>query len=110
MKWFKIKETIKVDASIQKIKVNNQTICLINTNGKYLACNAKCPHAGADLSNGWIENNQIVCPFHRHKYDLNNGRGADGQGDYLPIYKIEKGDDGLYIELPQKWWKRLFRI
>jgi 3-phenylpropionate/trans-cinnamate dioxygenase ferredoxin subunit len=110
MKWFKIEGAIQVNANIQKIKVNNQTICLINSNGKYSACDAKCPHAGADLSNGWLEGNEIICPFHRYKYDLCNGRGATGQGDYLPVYKIEKRVDGLYVQLPEKWWKRLFTI
>ena len=110
MKWFKIEGTIKVDASIQKIKVNHQNICLIHNRGKYVACHAKCPHAGADLIYGWLENNQIVCALHRHKFDLNNGREATGQGDYLPVYNIENRYDGLYIELPEKWWKKLFKI
>lgn len=110
MKWFKIDDAIGDNVSIQKIKVNKQNICLINIEGVFTACNVKCPHAGADLSYGWIEGNQIVCPFHRHQYDLNNGRGAAGQGDYLPVYKVEKREDGLYVELSEKWWRKIFMI
>jgi nitrite reductase/ring-hydroxylating ferredoxin subunit len=110
MKWFKIDDTIQTGAIIQKVTVNNENVCLVHINEEYVACNVKCPHAGADLSYGWIEENQIVCPFHRHKFDLNNGRGAEGQGDYLPVYKVEQREDGIYIQMPKKWWEKLFNI
>lgn len=110
MKWFKIDADISNEIGIQKIKINRQEICLIKTKESFYACDIKCPHAGADLSQGWIEAGKITCPFHRHQYDLSNGRGAEGQGDYLPVYNLEKRPDGLYIKLPESWFRKLFKL
>lgn len=109
MKWVKIDSQLIDGMAIQKVKANKTEICLIDNNGQLSACRAKCPHAGADLSGGWLAGNQIVCPFHRHHFDLDNGRGAPGQGDYLAVYEVEKREDGVYVQLPEKWWMGLFK-
>jgi nitrite reductase (NADH) small subunit/3-phenylpropionate/trans-cinnamate dioxygenase ferredoxin subunit len=31
-------------------------------------------HAGAPLKNGWCERGKVICPFHRHEFDLISGR------------------------------------
>lgn len=111
MKWFKIDDKfLEENQTIQKVKVNGKIFCLIKTDKKLFACATKCPHAGADISQGWLENEMIVCPFHRYRYHLENGRGAAGQGDYLPVYDIEKRKDGFYIKLPYPWIKKLLNI
>jgi nitrite reductase/ring-hydroxylating ferredoxin subunit len=111
MKWYKIEgENLDNEQSIQKIKVNGKSICLVKTEDNIFACASKCPHAGADISQGWVDENcQIVCPFHRHKYSLENGRGAPGQGDYIEIYPVERRMDGTYIKLSENWLKSLFK-
>lgn len=111
MKWYKIEDKyLNNEQSIQKIKVNGNSVCVVKTDDRIFACASKCPHAGADISQGWIdENHQIVCPFHRHKYHLENGRGAAGQGDYIQVYPIESRKDGIYIQLSENWLKELFK-
>ncbi|MEO5911858.1 MAG: Rieske 2Fe-2S domain-containing protein [Pelobium sp.] len=110
MKWFKIEALISDKIGIQKLEINRQEICLIKTKDSFYACATKCPHAAADISQGWIEGDQITCPFHRHQYDLTNGRGAEGQGDYLPVYKLEKRPDGWYVNLPESWLRKIFKF
>lgn len=45
-----------------------------------------CPHAGASMSGGWVENGCCVCPRHLWRFDLADGKlhgtGADGLGTY----------------------------
>ena len=49
----------------------------------------KCPHAGAKLSNGWINHaGQLVCPAHRFVFDLETGRSCDGEGLCLNEMKV----------------------
>lgn len=107
MKWIKISENIPPEDQIARFKILGKNICLLNHCQKLYAFSAKCPHAGADLSGGWCENNYIVCPVHRYKYNLENGRGAVGQGDYLKIYQVEERTDGVYI-LMNKGWRDIF--
>ena len=42
--------------------------------GEIGALKNRCPHRGMRLSQGWVENDEIVCPYHAWRY------AADGQG------------------------------
>lgn len=53
---------------------SNTERTLIEAAGKQYSINRYCPHQGADLSHGWIEQGRyLVCPRHRWKYDLEAG-------------------------------------
>ena len=86
------------------IVIDNLKICMARTESGYYAVDDKCPHAGANLGRGgWCENEQIVCPVHRYKYDLKTGRGL--QGDYVKPYPVQMREDGIYIGIEKKWWQ-----
>ena len=34
----------------------------------------RCPHAGGDLANGWIDDGKLVCPWHNLPFDPGSGR------------------------------------
>lgn len=105
--WVKVAENMPVkEASVRKVKANNRDICLIGFEGKWYAVSAKCPHAGGELAGGWCKDGSIICPLHRYQYNLETGRGAAGQGDYIDTFPIEVCDDGIYVEVIKRW--RLF--
>lgn len=104
MKWMKIFDTVPENGRTITMKISNKTICIVNQDNKLSAFKATCPHAGADLRGGWCEGGYWICPVHRYKYNLENGRGADGQGDYLKIYPIEIRENGVFLGFEKKWW------
>jgi 3-phenylpropionate/trans-cinnamate dioxygenase ferredoxin subunit len=61
------------DGSMKKAKIQGHEILLAKVGGKYYAVDNKCPHFGADLSEGKLEGTAIVCPRHRSKFDLRDG-------------------------------------
>ena len=44
----------------------------------------------------------VVCPVHRYKFSLQNGRNSSGEGYYLTTYPLEQREDGLYIGFEEK--------
>ena len=44
-------------------------VAFADSQGAISILDAYCPHMGADLSQGTIENDRLVCPFHHWKYD-----------------------------------------
>lgn len=115
MKWIRIllnSDVTDGEDFVTKIKVEGKTFCLVRYNDKFYATQAKCPHAGADLSFGWCKQGKLICPYHRYSYDLETGKGSEGQGDYINIYPIEVRKDGVYVGLPERkgWLKKLFRL
>ena len=86
------------------INVAGRTICIAKGNDNFLyACVNKCPHAGGIISGGFIDVlNNIVCPLHRYKYNLQNGRNVSGEGYYLKTYPLTLLDDGIYVGIEEK--------
>lgn len=111
MKWIKIPSSaLQIKAPIQLIKLEGRKFCLIYHEGNWHATSYTCPHAGANLANGWCEEGKLFCPFHRHSFDLVDGKGAVGQNNNIKIYRIEEREDGMYIKLPQSFFKRIFDV
>lgn len=109
MIWIQLPNSaIPPEAGIRNVKINGKKICLIRDGTVLHATSSRCPHAGADLSHGWCEAGRLICPYHRHAFDLQTGRGDPGQGDYITIYPLEKRADGWYIGMKKPWYHKLF--
>ncbi|MGN0003331.1 MAG: Rieske (2Fe-2S) protein [Sphingobacterium composti] len=107
MKWHKIpSNAINSKQPIQLLKGDGQKYCLIYHQEKWYATSAKCPHAGANLAGGKCEDGKLICPFHRHSFDLISGKGAEGQNNYITTYRIEKRNNDQYVQLPQNLFKK----
>mgnify|MGYP003296034854 CR=1 FL=1 len=115
MKWIKVltrEEANSVGNFIRLLNVAGNKICLVKIENEFFATQNRCPHAGADLSQGFCKDKKLICAFHRYEYDLQTGRGAAGQGDYINIYPLERREDGLYIGFKDNWpfFKKFMKI
>lgn len=80
------------------MEVNKKTVCVALHNGELLACANKCPHAGGHLQEGFLDAmGNIVCPLHRYKFSLKNGRNISGEGYHLKTYPVEIRAEGIFI-------------
>jgi nitrite reductase/ring-hydroxylating ferredoxin subunit len=113
--WHKIAEHInEIEFAVNNIgvvKVEGKKICIgrygpkvndsfgdSNESEQVFAFAYKCPHAGGIMADGYIDAlGNVVCPLHRYKYDMRNGRNVTGEGYYLKHWPIEQREDGVYI-------------
>jgi nitrite reductase/ring-hydroxylating ferredoxin subunit len=110
MKWFRVELPGDINKGfVSKVKAGQKNICLVAFEGKLYAVSARCPHAGADLSEGLCVRKLIVCPYHRYTYDLETGKGGEGQNDFIETYPVEIRDDGVYIGVNSVWDKLIGR-
>lgn len=114
LKWVKIFSAgiLKEKNFIKLVKIQGKKICVVKVNNDIFAVQNRCPHAGADLSLGFCKDKKLICAYHRYEYDLETGKGAEGQGNYLTTYPIKISDDGVYVGLKEKWifFKKLFGV
>lgn len=108
MKWIKLDVELPQNDFVGMVKIEGKKLCIAKHEGKIHIVQNTCPHAGGILSGGWCKNGHIVCPIHRYEYNLQTGRGAPGQGDYIDIYPVEEREDGIYVGIKEGFWKRLF--
>lgn len=106
MKWFKVFSAgvLTSEDFIRAVEVSGKRLCIVKSAGKFYALSNRCPHAGAELSKGWCSAGHIICSYHRHKFDLETGRGAAGQNNYVNTYPVEIKSDGLYVGISKPWW------
>jgi len=107
-KWHKIAgEESELDFgsnNLLQINVAGKIICIAKGKDDFLyACANKCPHAGGTIADGFIDVlNNVVCPLHRYKYNLQNGRNVSGEGYYLKTYPIQQMENGIYVGIEEK--------
>jgi nitrite reductase/ring-hydroxylating ferredoxin subunit len=52
------------------------------------------------MAAGWIDPlGNVVCPLHRYKFNIINGRNTTGEGYYLKTYPLRIDENGVYVEL-----------
>ncbi|MFI5132840.1 MAG: Rieske (2Fe-2S) protein [Chitinophagales bacterium] len=100
--WHKVADHInEIDFNENNIgvaEVSGKKICIAKFNNIVFAFAYKCPHAGGILAEGYVDAiGNVVCPQHRYKYDLKNGRNVSGEGYYLKNWPVEIKDDGVYV-------------
>lgn len=87
---------------IAVVQVKGKKMCIGLHGEKAFAFAYKCPHAGGILADGYIDAlGQVVCPLHRYKYNMENGRNTSGEGYYLRHWPVEIREDGVYIGMEE---------
>ncbi len=100
--WHKVADSMEEMSfqsnSMTEITVAGKKICVARHKDQLSACTQKCPHAGGVLSNGFIDAlGNIVCPLHRYKFNLQNGRNVSGEGYFLKTFPVEIRNEGIFI-------------
>ena len=86
--------------TLRLIIVYGKRICLTVHGGKFFAVQDRCPHNGASLSEGKINHREeIVCPLHGYRFQLNGGMACDSSSADLVTYPIKIDDTGFFIGL-----------
>lgn len=109
LKWHKLSDSINSinwqTNNLAIVDVNGKTITLARTNNQVFACAHKCPHASGILADGFVDaTNNIVCPLHRYKFNLTNGRNVSGEGFYLKVYAVEERQAGIFVGFEEGGW------
>jgi len=102
--WHKIAEHINeidfAENNIAVVEINDKKICIGKHKEILFAFAYKCPHAGGFLAQGYIDVlGNVVCPQHRYKYNMQNGRNVSGEGYFLKTWPVEIREDGIFVGL-----------
>jgi nitrite reductase/ring-hydroxylating ferredoxin subunit len=100
MAWYKVaKESNMKDGDLSRVKVSDQDILLVRDKGRFFATAMLCTHEQYDLSEGFIDEGNIVCPNHFAIFRPSDGavvQNPEGSGSIPPLksyrVKVENGD------------------
>ncbi len=85
---------------IAVVEVNGKNICIGRHKNNLYAFAYLCPHASGIMADGYIDAvGNVVCPLHRYKFSMQNGRNVTGEGYYLKHWPVDCRADGIYVGL-----------
>lgn len=77
------------------------TVAVFNAgDGRFLVCGAVCPHEEGPLSEGWLEGNVVVCPWHGFDFDLTTGQCRVDPDLRVPVFAVRVRDGTVEADLP----------
>lgn len=104
LNWVKIADTVSNlsfgSNGIAAAEAAGKKLCVAKYKEELFAFAYTCPHAGGLLIDGYMDAlGNVVCPLHRYKFCLKNGRNVTGEGYYLKRWPVKIEQDGVYVWL-----------
>jgi nitrite reductase (NADH) small subunit/3-phenylpropionate/trans-cinnamate dioxygenase ferredoxin subunit len=88
------------------VAVGDKLVAVFLAGGRYLAIDDTCPHMGASLSGGYVEDGIVTCPWHAWRFRLADGAWSDNPRIKIGCYPVRvEGDEVLVAvdgERPQQ--------
>lgn len=86
--------------TFQVVKTDYESIIVANINGQYYAVQDVCSHDGSPLSDGKLEQGELVCPRHGAHFCLKTGEALTPPA-YEPIntYPVRVVDNVVQVEI-----------
>lgn len=75
---------------------DDDEVLVLNMDGTFYAINNVCPHAGAALERGTVENSVLFCPLHHWGFCLSTGQSIDNNL-CARTYRIVSQRERLYL-------------
>lgn len=84
------------------VTVNQKDVAVFRSGGQFFAIDDLCPHMGASLSGGYVEDGVVTCPWHYWRFRLTDGAWADSPKIKLGCYAVHLDGERLELELPER--------
>jgi len=79
--------------------VGGRMVAVFLTDGKYTAIDDTCPHMGASLATGYVEDGGVTCPWHAWRFCVKEGTWLDNPRASLRQKKHEVRVEGDEIQV-----------
>lgn len=70
-------------------------------NGKLFAVQNICPHRNVPLADGMMAGENVVCPGHGHRFDLQSGQGSE-KHECLCTYPVYLENNDIILEFSRQ--------
>lgn len=84
-------------------RVQGRLIAVFFVDNQYSAIDDICPHMGASLSTGHVEDGGVICPWHAWKFCIREGTWLDSPKSQLNVdkYEVRIQGDEIQVRVPE---------
>lgn len=81
------------------VLVGKKLIAVFRDGDTFYALDDMCPHMGASLSGGCVEDGIVTCPWHAWRFRLGDGAWADNPRLKIGCYAVRVEGDAVQVEV-----------
>jgi len=74
-------------------------LAILRIDDQVIALSGRCPHANGPLGHGWIEEGELVCPLHRWRFRVSDGRCTTIPGHSVHRFRCEVRGEEIWVEV-----------
>jgi nitrite reductase (NADH) small subunit len=82
-----------------RVSEGDHDIALFRVGDELRAIDNACPHYGASLSDGWVENGVVACPWHCWQFDTATGECLSVASATVKTYPVEVRAGEVHISI-----------
>lgn len=91
-----------IEGEGKTVIVNGKLVALFRDQGRFFAIDDCCPHMGASLSGGFVQNGTVTCPWHAWRFRLTDGAWADCPRVAIGCHAVRVTGEEIQIQLQEK--------
>ena len=81
------------------VVVGNKCVAVFMIDGKPCAIDDACPHMGASLAGGYVENGIVTCPWHGWRFRAADGTWADNPRVKTGCHQVRVVGDDVQVQV-----------
>ena len=86
----------------QSFQVGERLVAVFLRDGQYFAIDDLCPHMGASLGAGYLDEEGVVtCPWHAWRFCVRDGKWADNKRLSVDTFDVRVSDNEIQVRVKQ---------
>ncbi|TWT99776.1 Assimilatory nitrite reductase [NAD(P)H] small subunit [Botrimarina colliarenosi] len=81
------------------VTVGDRLVAVFLVKGAYQAIDDLCPHQGASLGAGCVEDGEVFCPWHGWRFRLADGKWADNPRLGVDVFETRVEGDEVQVKV-----------
>jgi nitrite reductase (NADH) small subunit/3-phenylpropionate/trans-cinnamate dioxygenase ferredoxin subunit len=88
-----------VEGEGRTVKAGGKLVAVFRVRDELFAIDDVCPHMGASLSAGYVENGIVTCPWHAWRFRLADGAWADNPRIKTGCYPVRVENGAIQVQV-----------
>ena len=80
-------------------QVGDRIVAIFNDDGQFFAIDDLCPHMGASLAAGHVEEGEVICPWHAWRFCIRDGTWCDNPRIKIDSFPVRVEEGAIFVNL-----------
>ena len=81
------------------VDIGERRIAIFRYRDAFFALDETCPHRGAPLHQGTVQNGIVLCPWHQWQFALTTGCSPVNPNSKVRCYPVRVEDGGIWVSV-----------